>query len=123
MRNILCFFLILCNCNVSAQPLEQRIANAYKKFADDQQLAFGSASLTVLNAETGEVVFSENGNMGLASASTLKTITSATAYHLLGKDFTWETTLGYTGSLSADGTLNGDLIIKGSGDPSLGSDR
>ncbi|SKB62365.1 D-alanyl-D-alanine carboxypeptidase/D-alanyl-D-alanine endopeptidase [Daejeonella lutea] len=123
MRNILCFFLILCNCNVSAQPLEQRIANAYKKFANDQQLAFGSASLTVLNAETGEVVFSENGNMGLASASTLKTITSATAYHLLGKDFTWETTLGYTGSLSADGTLNGDLIIKGSGDPSLGSDR
>ncbi len=123
MRNLLCFFLIFCNCNVSAQPLPQRIASAYKKLASDQQLAFGATSLTVLNAETGEIVFSENGNMGLASASTLKTITAATAYHLLGKDFTWETTLGYTGAIAGDGTLNGDLIIKGSGDPSLGSDR
>jgi D-alanyl-D-alanine carboxypeptidase/D-alanyl-D-alanine-endopeptidase (penicillin-binding protein 4) len=123
MRNLLCFLLVLCNCNVSAQPLQQRIASAYKKFASDQQLAFGTASLTVLNAETGEVIFSENGNTGLASASTLKTVTAATAYHLLGKDFTWETTLGYTGDIDANGTLIGDLIIKGSGDPSLGSDR
>lgn len=123
MRNLVFLFLILCNCNVSAQPLPQRIASAYKKFASDQQLAFGTASLTVLNASTGEVIFTENGNTGLASASTLKTITAATAYHLLGKDFTWETTLGYTGAISGDGTLNGDIIIKGSGDPSLGSDR
>ncbi len=123
MRNLICLFLILCNCNVSAQPLPQRIAVAYKEFASDQQLAFASTSLTVLNAETGEVIFSENGNTGLASASTLKTITAATAYHLLGRDYTWETTLGYSGTISGDGTLNGDLIIKGTGDPSLGSDR
>lgn len=123
MRNLLSFFLILFISHVSAQPLEQRIANAYKKFASDQQLAFGTASLTVLNGETGQIIFSENGNTGLASASTLKTITSATAYHLLGKDFTWETILGYTGSITEDGTLGGDLIITGSGDPSLGSDR
>lgn len=123
MRNFLCFFLILCNCNVSAQPLPQRIATAYKKLAADPQLTFGTSSLTVLNAETGEVIFSENGNTGLASASTLKTITAATAYHILGKEFTWETTLGFTGAVNPDGVLNGDLIIKGSGDPSLGSDR
>ena len=123
MRNLFSLFLILFISNASAQSLQQRIASAYSKFESDQQLAFGTASLTVLNAETGEVLFSGNGNTGLASASTLKTITAATAYHLLGKDFTWETTLGYTGSISADGTLNGDLIITGSGDPSLGSDR
>ena len=123
MRNFLSFFLILFVSNVSAQSLEHRIANAYKKFASDQQLAFGTASLTVLNGETGGIIFSENGNTGLASASTLKTITSATAYHLLGKNFTWETTLGYNGSITDDGTLNGDLMITGSGDPGLGSDR
>lgn len=123
MRYLFSFILCFLISNVSAQSLKQRIANAYQKFASDEQLAFGSASLTVLNAETGEVVFSENGNTGLASASTLKTITSATAYHLLGKDFRWETTLGYTGSISADGTLSGDLIVTGSGDPSLGSER
>lgn len=123
MRYLFSFILCFLISNVSAQSLKQRIANAYQKFASDEQLAFGSASLTVLNAETGEVVFSANGNTGLASASTLKTITSATAYHLLGKDFKWETTLGYTGTISADGTLSGDLIVTGSGDPSLGSER
>ncbi len=123
MNTLFSSFLILFVVNASAQSLQQRLANAYSKFESDQQLKFGSASLTVLNAETGEVLFSGNGNTGLASASTLKTITSATAYHLLGKDFTWETTLGYTGTISGDGILSGDLIITGSGDPSLGSDR
>lgn len=105
------------------QSLGQKIEAAYTRFENDQQLAYGSSSFTVLNAETGEVIFSKNGNTGLAPASTLKTITSATSYHLLGRDFTWETSLGYNGSVYADGTLQGDLIITGTGDPSLGSDR
>lgn len=108
---------------MAAQSLQQRIENAFRKFESDSQMAFGTASLTVVNGETGEIIFSKNGNTGLASASTLKTVTAATAYHLLGKDFIWETTLGYTGSIAADGILYGDIIITGSGDPSLGSER
>ncbi len=123
MKNILSLFLILTLGNASAQSLQQRIGSAFRKFESDQQMSFGTASITVLNAETAEVIFSGNGNTGLASASTLKTVTAATAYYLLGKDFTWDTTLGYTGSVASDGTLNGDVIITGSGDPSLGSER
>ncbi len=106
-----------------AQTLAQRIEKAYNRFENDPQMTYGISSLSVLNAKTGEVLFSKNGNTGLATASTLKTITAATAYHLLGKDFKWETTLGYTGSISANGTLNGDIIITGGGDPTLGSPR
>src|SRR5690606_9601560 len=105
------------------QLLPQKIESAYTRFESDRQMAYASSSLTVLNAATGEIFFSKNGNTGLAPASTLKTITSSTAYHLLGPDFTWETSLGYNGSVSGDGTLNGDLIVTGTGDPSLGSDR
>ncbi|MHB1178169.1 MAG: D-alanyl-D-alanine carboxypeptidase/D-alanyl-D-alanine endopeptidase [Daejeonella sp.] len=123
MKNILSIFLILFITQTSAQPLQQKIETAYKRFETDKQLIYGISSLTVLNAATGEIVFSRNGNTGLASASTLKTVTAATAYYLLGKDFTWETTLGYTGSVSASGVLDGDVIITGSGDPSLGSER
>lgn len=90
---------------------------------NDPQLKYGTASLTVLNADNGAVLFSRNGNTGLAPASTLKTITSAAAFHFLGPDYTWTTTLGYSGSISADGTLNGNLILTGGGDPSLGSTR
>lgn len=123
MKNFLSLFLIFFITQSSAQSLKQKVEGAYKRFETDRQMLYGIASLTVLNAETGAVLFSRNGNTGLASASTLKTITAATAYHILGKEFTWETTLGYTGALSADGTLNGDVIITGGGDPSLGSER
>ena len=118
MKNSLFLFIVFFPSFVHAQSLNQKIENAYKSFESDPQLRFASSSLTVLNAENGTLIFSKNGNLGLASASTLKTITSATAYHILGKDFTWETTLGYSGSISANGILNGDVIITGGGDPS-----
>lgn len=123
MKNFLFLILVFSIPSAYAQGLKQKIENAYKTFESDPQLKYASSSLSVLNAETGDVIYSTNGNTGLASASTLKTITSASAYHILGKDFTWETTLGYSGSISANGTLNGDIIITGGGDPALGSDR
>ena len=123
MRYIIAFILTVSFSSLSSQTLKQKIQNAYDRFEDDPQMKYGMSSLTVLNAESGELVFSKNENIGLASASTLKTITAATAYHFLGKDFTWETTLGYNGTISSNGTLNGDIIITGAGDPSLGSDR
>src|SRR5699024_7468129 len=38
-------------------------------------------------------------------------------------DFTYETSLQYTGTIDHNGVLSGDIIIKGTGDPTLGSDR
>jgi D-alanyl-D-alanine carboxypeptidase/D-alanyl-D-alanine-endopeptidase (penicillin-binding protein 4) len=123
MKKFLFLILVFSISTAYAQGLKQKIENAFKTLESDPQMKYAGSSLSVLNAETGDVIFSSNGNTGLASASTLKTITSASAYHILGKDFTWETTLGYSGTISANGTLNGDLIITGGGDPALGSDR
>ena len=123
MRLSLTAFFCLYVLQASAQTLSQKVERAYSVLKNDPQLKYASASLTVLHAETGEVLFSDDGNTGLAPASTLKTVTSAAAYHLLGADHTWNTTLGYSGNISADGTLHGDLIITGVGDPSLGSWR
>jgi D-alanyl-D-alanine carboxypeptidase/D-alanyl-D-alanine-endopeptidase (penicillin-binding protein 4) len=109
--------------NSFAQPLTQKLQSAFNRLQADSQLRYASVSLTVLDAKTGEQVFAANPNMGLATASTLKTITTITAFNLLGKDFQYQTQFGYTGLISADGTLNGDIIIKGAGDPTLGSWR
>lgn len=115
--------ILICVSEIQAQGLRQKISNAYQVLENDLSLQHGIASLTVLNAKTGEVVFSKNAQIGLATASTLKTITSAAAFYLLGADFTYQTDLLYRGTIDINGTLNGDIIIKGSGDPSLGSDR
>src|SRR3569833_2544829 len=108
---------------VNGQPLHAKLQSVFNRLATDSQCKYASVSLTVLDAKTGETVFAANPNMGLATASTLKTITSITAFNFLGKDFQYQTQFGYSGTISADGTLNGDLIIKGAGDPTLGSWR
>jgi D-alanyl-D-alanine carboxypeptidase/D-alanyl-D-alanine-endopeptidase (penicillin-binding protein 4) len=109
--------------NVNGQSLQQKLQSAVARLQADGQCRYASISLTVLDAKTGEQVFAVNPNMGLAPASTLKIITSITAFNLLGKDFQYQTQVGYSGTISFDGTLTGDVIIKGSGDPTLGSWR
>ncbi|WP_345234110.1 D-alanyl-D-alanine carboxypeptidase/D-alanyl-D-alanine endopeptidase [Olivibacter ginsenosidimutans] len=115
-------FLIFHSSFLVAQSLQQKISAAYQKFENNPNLRHAVTSLTVLDARTGAVVFSKGGNIGLATASTLKTITSAAAYYVLGADYVYQTELFYTGDIQ-NGVLNGNIVIKGSGDPSLGSDR
>lgn len=124
MKRLLFLLLpfVYANCLI-AQPLTQKIATAFRTFESHESLAHGMASLTVINTNTGEVVFAKNEKLGMAPASTLKTVTAAAAYHKLGSKYTFETTLSYTGQIDASGTLQGNIVIRGSGDPSLGSDR
>ncbi len=107
----------------TAQSLQQKIATAFRTFESQQSLTHGVASFVVIHANTGAVIFAKNEKLGMAPASTLKTITAAAAYNVLGTDYLFETTLSYTGRIDATGTLEGDIVIRGSGDPSLGSDR
>ena len=108
---------------VKAQFPVEKIQQAYQILANDEQAKYAITSLCVLDAQSGKVVFAKNENIGLATASTLKTITAATAFSILGKDFKYQTTLAYSGKINAEGVLEGDLIIVGSGDPTLGSWR
>jgi len=119
---LLSFFLIVVNA-AFPQALRQKLQSVFERLQADSQCRYASVSLTVLDVKTGETIYTANPNMGLATASTLKVITSITAFNILGKDFQYQTELGYSGSISADGTLTGDVIIKGGGDPTLGSWR
>ncbi|MFD2145631.1 D-alanyl-D-alanine carboxypeptidase/D-alanyl-D-alanine endopeptidase [Mucilaginibacter antarcticus] len=116
--------ILITTAQAGAQTsLQQKIATAFNKLQADSQCRYASVSLTVLDAKTGEQVFAANPKMGLAPGSTLKCITSITALNALGKDYQFSTVIGYRGSITADGTLNGDIIIHGNGDPTLGSWR
>lgn len=56
---------------------------------------------------------------GLIPASTMKAITTATAVGVLGPDFKFKTELQLAGVLGEDGTLTGDVVVRGGGDPTL----
>ncbi|OJZ17579.1 MAG: D-alanyl-D-alanine carboxypeptidase/D-alanyl-D-alanine-endopeptidase [Thiobacillus sp. 65-29] len=71
---------------------------------------------------TSEALLSHNADAALNPASTMKLVTSFAALDLLGPSYTWTTTLWAAGPL-AGGVLDGDLVIKGRGDPTLTLER
>ena len=79
-----------------------------------------SFSLIVKDVQDGKTVCSYDTDRLQSPASVLNTVATATALEILGEDYRYPTTLEYDGTLE-NGTLKGNLYIKGSGDPSLGS--
>jgi len=82
----------------------------------------GQISFVLLDP-LGKVLVEHNPDKLLTPASNLKIVTSSAALAILGPDFTFETTLAYSGNITREGVLEGDIILFGGGDPSLGSDR
>lgn len=80
------------------------------------------------DAHVGISIFSVSGNRSLYKnnskeqfviASNMKLFTTAAALVYLGSDFEYKTEILYRGVISSDGKLDGDIIIKGSGDPNI----
>ena len=65
-----------------------------------------------------DVLFRYNADRLVMPASNMKIPTLAAAAERLGWDYAFRTTLAATGPI-VDGTLRGDLVVRGSGDPSL----
>ncbi len=107
---------------LEAQTVLQKLQNAYEQFEKDPQLSHAISSLYIIDAKNGQVVFDKNSLIGLAPASTQKVITSVTAFELLGKDYQYKTTMNFEGEIINE-ILHGNIIIHGSGDPTLGSWR
>ncbi len=122
MKFFLAFALLVNAACLTAQPITEKLKQAMQNMENDEQFAHASIGFYVVNSKTGEVVFDKNSQVGLAPASTQKVITSATAYELLGKDFTYKTPIFYEGTVTKN-TFKGDLVLYASGDPTLGSWR
>ena len=103
--------------NNSANNFEQEL----RRFKNDPALKNASWGLSIVNLQTGKSIASHNQNLALVPASTQKILTTATALLLLGSEFKFQTTLGHSGYIDQSGTLHGDLVINGSGDPSFAS--
>lgn len=72
----------------------------------------------VVDPGKGETLYAHNADKLFVPASNMKLVTGATALAQLGADYTWTTTLLARGTVRA-GTLDGDLVVRGNGDPSI----
>lgn len=107
------WLLIILSLNLNAQ-VQQKLSAAMTAYLKDAQFAHALNGFYVVETKTGKPVYDLNSELGFAPASSQKILTAIAGFELLGSDFTYSTAIYYT---------NGNLIIRGSGDPSFGSWR
>jgi serine-type D-Ala-D-Ala carboxypeptidase/endopeptidase (penicillin-binding protein 4) len=121
MRNFFIFLFSLSSSLYAQTPL-QSMALALDKLKLHPDFTHANISFTLLDITSGKVLLEKNKNMPLAPASTLKTFVTAVALKRLGENFRYETCITFKGRIINKNGI-GELIVHGSGDPSLGSDR
>jgi D-alanyl-D-alanine carboxypeptidase/D-alanyl-D-alanine-endopeptidase (penicillin-binding protein 4) len=102
----------------SITPLEQlrQDLGAATRAPGVERAAWG---VVVHSLDRDERLFELNPRTLLVPASAAKLVSLATAAESVGWDFRYETTLRAAGPIT-DGVLRGDLLVVGSGDPSIG---
>ena len=87
---------------------------------DNPIFARATIGVRVESLATGRILYERDSEHLVMPASNMKVLTMAVAAQRLGWDFQYETKLEAAGVVK-DGVLHGDLIVTGSGDPTIGS--
>src|SRR5215208_3283589 len=79
----------------------------------------GQFGIMAVSLTRGDTLFEYNAGTALLPASTMKMLTTAVALDRLGPTYQFSTDVLYDGTLDSDGTLRGNVYLRGDGDPSL----
>ncbi|MDQ3675084.1 MAG: D-alanyl-D-alanine carboxypeptidase/D-alanyl-D-alanine-endopeptidase [Gemmatimonadota bacterium] len=79
----------------------------------------GTWGAMVVSMTRGDTLFSQNAGTSMLPASTMKVFTSAIAFDRFGPDYQFSTDALRDGTVGPDGTLTGNLYLRGDGDPAL----
>ncbi|MBU0474303.1 MAG: D-alanyl-D-alanine carboxypeptidase/D-alanyl-D-alanine-endopeptidase [Bacteroidetes bacterium] len=114
---LLPLFFFGCSSSTNLNSLNTTHNMIDNKFQDTM---FANAHWGVLveSLTTGKIWYEQNMDKLFMPASNEKIPTAASALIILGPEFTFETSLYYSGEI-IDSVLKGDLIIKGNGDPTF----
>jgi D-alanyl-D-alanine carboxypeptidase/D-alanyl-D-alanine-endopeptidase (penicillin-binding protein 4) len=120
------FALALAACRPGAAPAPARISTgslpALRAFidsmADGPDYQNAHLGILVVDPSRGDTLYSRNAGKLFMPASNMKILTSSTALTQLGPDYRFKTYFATRGTLT-NGTLDGDLLVIGRGDPSV----
>jgi serine-type D-Ala-D-Ala carboxypeptidase/endopeptidase (penicillin-binding protein 4) len=110
------WLLVLCSCwlTLAQAALPFNVQEALNK----AQLPAESVAIVVQPLDGGAPIISHNAAKAMNPASVMKLVTTYAALEALTPAYRWKTEVYRNGTLN-QGVLDGDLIIKGYGDPAL----
>lgn len=104
--------------NAAIEATSPDLRSDLDRIFESPPLAGALIAVQVESLRTGRVIYSRNAASRVVPASTLKIVTAAVAAERLGWAHRFETRLEADGSV-VDGVLHGDLVVVGSGDPTI----
>jgi D-alanyl-D-alanine carboxypeptidase/D-alanyl-D-alanine-endopeptidase (penicillin-binding protein 4) len=104
----------------SPRYVPSSLAAGIDAYLAQPRFAHAQWGIDVVSLDTGATLYRRNADALFLPASNAKLYTAALALQTLGADARFATTLYATAAPRADGTIPGDLILHGGGDPSLG---
>jgi serine-type D-Ala-D-Ala carboxypeptidase/endopeptidase (penicillin-binding protein 4) len=114
---LIVLFISTISFSTSKEIIRDRIENTLDK------LPAGTVTgILIFNPLTEDTIFQLNHERSMIPASNTKLFTTATALSIMGGDFPLRTILMTTDKDIKDGTINGNLYIKGFGNSILTSD-
>ncbi|MEP6989741.1 MAG: D-alanyl-D-alanine carboxypeptidase/D-alanyl-D-alanine-endopeptidase [bacterium] len=79
----------------------------------------GKFGVMIVSLTRGDTLFAENAGDMMQPASTMKLFSTAVALDRFGPEFTFSTDVLRDGTVSPDGTVQGNLYLRGDGDPAM----
>ncbi|HEX9935609.1 MAG TPA: D-alanyl-D-alanine carboxypeptidase/D-alanyl-D-alanine-endopeptidase [Longimicrobium sp.] len=100
---------------------EAVLAASLDSIFGDTLFAGANWGVEIRTLQTGSVLYQRNAGKMFVPASNMKIVTAAAALETLGPDFVYRTPVVATGTIG-NGVLRGDLVVVGSGDPTIAAD-
>jgi D-alanyl-D-alanine carboxypeptidase/D-alanyl-D-alanine-endopeptidase (penicillin-binding protein 4) len=115
---LICLVLLPLFAHADSSPLPAGVRSALNV----RDVPHDSLSIHVEDVDTGEVVLQWLAGEPRNPASTMKLLTTLVALDTLGPAYRWKTNVYALGEISG-GRLDGDLLLRGQGDPFLVTER
>jgi serine-type D-Ala-D-Ala carboxypeptidase/endopeptidase (penicillin-binding protein 4) len=105
---------------VTASPAARAVAAALDSIFADPRFAGAFWGVLVRSLDTGETLYARNPEKMFVPASNMKIVTGAAALEALGPEYRYRTAVVAAGPVQG-GALEGDLVVIGTGDPTISS--
>jgi D-alanyl-D-alanine carboxypeptidase/D-alanyl-D-alanine-endopeptidase (penicillin-binding protein 4) len=102
---------------ISNKPEDVAMCSEINEQIDKSPYSNAHWGVIVVSLKDGRVACSRDGRKLFNPASIQKTLTAMVALDKLGADYRWKTSVLGTNAIDADGTLSGDLVLRGEGAP------